>query len=42
MNQHNTLERFSKLISDIKKGKKLSDENINAARQLLYGQFGDV
>lgn len=42
MNQHNTLERFSKLISDIKKGEKLSDEHINAASQLLHGQFGDV
>ena len=41
-NQHNTLERFSKLISDIKKGEKLSDEHINAASQLLQGQFEDV
>ena len=39
MNQHNTLERFSKLISDIKKGEKLSDGHINAASQLLHGQF---
>ena len=42
MNRHNTLERFSKLISDIKKGEKLSDEHINAASQLSHGQFGDV
>ena len=42
INRHNTLERFSKLISDIKKGEKLSDEHINAASQLLHGQFGGV
>jgi len=36
------INTFSKLISDIKKGEKLSDEHINAASQLLHGQFEDV
>ena len=42
INRHNTLERFNKLISDIKKGEKLSYEHINTASQLVHGQFEDV
>ena len=42
INQHDILERFRKLISDIKNGEKLSDEHINAASQLLRGQFEDL
>lgn len=41
-NQHDILEKFRKLISDIKNGEKLSDDHINAASQLLHSQFEDV
>jgi len=34
--------KYQKLISDVKKGEKLSDEHINAAKQLLRSKFLDL
>jgi len=40
--QHYVIEQFKRLIESIKQGNKLDDDHMNAASQLLQGQFQNL
>jgi len=38
---HDVVQRYTRLVHEVKAGEKLGDDHINAVNQLLRGQFGD-
>ena len=40
--QHDVMQRYKKLIREVKNNEKLGDDHINAANQLLHSQFKEL